>query len=322
MVKPLNLVVVASLGLALSAVAIASQEVVVMPLTGAIGPASADFVERGLAARRARGRPAGRARRSTRPADSIRRCATSSRRSSRRACRSPPSWRPSGARAASAGTYILYASHVAAMAPGTNLGAATPGADRRTRSGGAGTFEAGRQGAKDKSEKAAPTMTAAARSGDARPQADARRRCLHSRTRANARTQSGLGRARGSRRGEPFRRGSARATRDRPHRRATCRTCCRSWTAARSSTATGERTLATAGAVVGRRLRRTGETRFLAVITEPSVALILMMIGIYGLFFEFSNPGFVLPGVVGAICAAASVSSRCICCRSTMPGSR
>ena len=41
--------------------------------------------------------------------------------------------------------------------------------------------------------------------------------------------------------------------------------------------------------------------RLLAAITDPSVALILMMIGVYGLFFEFSNPGFVLPGVVGAI---------------------
>src|SRR5690606_38989020 len=43
------------------------------------------------------------------------------------------------------------------------------------------------------------------------------------------------------------------------------------------------------------------KTRFLATITDPSVALILMMIGIYGLFFEFYNPGMVLPGVVGAI---------------------
>src|SRR5690606_33136459 len=43
------------------------------------------------------------------------------------------------------------------------------------------------------------------------------------------------------------------------------------------------------------------KTRLLATITDPSVALILMMIGIYGLFFEFYNPGMVLPGVVGAI---------------------
>lgn len=43
-------------------------------------------------------------------------------------------------------------------------------------------------------------------------------------------------------------------------------------------------------------------TRLLGVITNPSVAYILMLIGIYGLFFEFSNPGFVLPGVAGAIC--------------------
>jgi membrane-bound serine protease (ClpP class) len=41
--------------------------------------------------------------------------------------------------------------------------------------------------------------------------------------------------------------------------------------------------------------------RFLATITDPSVALILVTIGMYGLFFEFANPGMALPGVAGAI---------------------
>jgi len=42
-------------------------------------------------------------------------------------------------------------------------------------------------------------------------------------------------------------------------------------------------------------------SRLLAVIADPSIAYLLMLAGIFGLFFEFSNPGFVLPGVVGAI---------------------
>src|SRR3546814_2976228 len=43
-------------------------------------------------------------------------------------------------------------------------------------------------------------------------------------------------------------------------------------------------------------------TRFLGAITDPNVALILMMIGVYGLMFEFMNPGALYPGTIGAIC--------------------
>jgi len=42
--------------------------------------------------------------------------------------------------------------------------------------------------------------------------------------------------------------------------------------------------------------------RLLAVIADPNVAYILMLLGIYGLFFELWNPGYVLPGVIGGIC--------------------
>jgi len=43
-------------------------------------------------------------------------------------------------------------------------------------------------------------------------------------------------------------------------------------------------------------------TKLLSVITDPNVTTILMMLGTLGLIFELSNPGYVLPGVVGAIC--------------------
>ncbi|MBF3028671.1 nodulation protein NfeD, partial [Pseudomonas aeruginosa] len=65
----------------------------------------------------------------------------------------------------------------------------------------------------------------------------------------------------------------------------------------------GERalTLVTAGATIERQAPD-WRARLLAVLTDPSVALILMMIGIYGLIFELANPGMALPGVLGGIC--------------------
>ena len=42
--------------------------------------------------------------------------------------------------------------------------------------------------------------------------------------------------------------------------------------------------------------------RILSVLTNPTIALMLMMAGLYGMFFEFSNPGLVFPGVAGAVC--------------------
>jgi membrane-bound serine protease (ClpP class) len=61
------------------------------------------------------------------------------------------------------------------------------------------------------------------------------------------------------------------------------------------------RRLATAGLPI--RYEEPGSLiRLLATITDPNVAFILMMVGVYGLIFELSNPGTIAPGVIGAIC--------------------
>jgi membrane-bound serine protease (ClpP class) len=63
----------------------------------------------------------------------------------------------------------------------------------------------------------------------------------------------------------------------------------------------GQRTLHTEGAAV-REITMGFRFKFLNIISNPNIAYILMILGFYGLYFEFANPGAIFPGVAGAIC--------------------
>lgn len=197
---------------------------------------------------------------------------------------------PSGAHAASAGTYILYATHIAAMAPGTNIGAATP-----VQIGGplpglpSGTPD---KDGKDKKDEPKDAMTAKV-TNDAvafiRSLAELRNRNAEWAEKAvrEAATLSANG-ALEAHAIELVARDQAELLRQLD---------------GRVVEVAGGKTqrLATKDAVV-EAVDPERISRFLAVITDPNVAFILLMVGIYGLIFEFMSPGAVAPGVVGAIC--------------------
>ena len=273
----------------------APKPVMVVPVTGAIGPASADFVSRGVA--RA---IASDAQLLILKMDTPGGLDTSMRQIIKDILSSPVPVAvfvaPSGARAASAGTYILYASHIAAMAPGTNLGAATP------VQVGMGQSDAPARPAKeDKQEKGD-------KQGQAKP-ADTRSDMSKKQVNDAAAYIRGLAQMRGRnadwaelavREAVSLSAVEAReqdvidlVATDVPN----LLNQLDGW---RISMPSGERVLNTANAPVVT-IEVDWKTKLLATITDPSVALILMMIGVYGLFFEFYNPGMVLPGVAGAI---------------------
>ena len=205
---------------------------------------------------------------------------------------------PNGARAASAGTYILYASHIAAMAPASNLGAATPVAIGLPSPGG------------QPDATGAPDTRPASAAGQGAPAGE------HT---ADAMTAKRVGDAAAYIRSLAQLRGRNAAWAEKAVREAVSLSAqealqskvidlvardvpdlLKQVNGREIVLASGPLRLATAGAQVVE-FEADWRTRFLSVITDPSLALILMLVGIYGLLFEFSNPGFVLPGVVGGI---------------------
>jgi membrane-bound serine protease (ClpP class) len=177
---------------------------------------------------------------------------------------------PSGARAASAGVFVTMAGDVAAMAPGTNIGAATP---------------VNMQGPMDStlarkatSDAAAFARTVAAQRGRSAEWAE---RAVRSAVAASETEAVELGvvdfvastlpELLAKADGRTWRRGEER------------------------------RPLRVKG-LPADRIEPGFRQRLLAVIADPSVAYILLMLGFYGLMFELQNPGAILPGVVGGIC--------------------
>lgn len=211
---------------------------------------------------------------------------------------------PEGARAASAGTYILYASHIAAMAPATNLGSATP-----VQMGGApGTDDT----TPDSPEADAPKDESEAESEA--EGADRKRRGGSAMERKVLEDAVSYIRGLADRHGrnadwaeEAVRDAvnlGAEEARDKQVVDIVARNLpdlLQQMNGRTVRMADGERTLQTAGLSLVR-AEPDWRTRLLSVLTDPNVAYFLMILGFYGLVFELSNPGAIFPGVIGAIC--------------------
>ncbi len=212
---------------------------------------------------------------------------------------------PSGARAASAGTYLMMATHVAAMAPGTNLGSATP-----VPVGGSIPVPKTPAGAaRDKIEEAAADDNdeSAAAPGEAENTGDAMRNKILNDAVAYIRGLAEL-RGRNADWAEQAVRVGANLGATEAKAQQVIELVSRDLTALMNDldgrvVEVGERsvTLATAELPI-HAIEPDWRDRLLSTLTNPTVAYLLMMAGIYGLLLEGYNPGAILPGTVGAIC--------------------
>jgi membrane-bound serine protease (ClpP class) len=196
---------------------------------------------------------------------------------------------PSGARAASAGTYLLYASHIAAMAPATNLGAATPVQIGGTPPPSQPSSDDKEKDDKDRSEPGTAMERKAVNDSIAyiRGLAELRGRNVEWAESAVRSAASLTATAALEQRVIDIVATDLADLLQQMHGRVV-------------KMSAGEVTLDTKDVVI-ERVETDWRTQLLAVITNPNVAYLLMLIGVYGLLLEGYNPGAVLPGVVGAI---------------------
>lgn len=204
---------------------------------------------------------------------------------------------PGGARAASAGTYIAYASHVAVMAPGTNIGAATPvqigisgSPEPQNQEPAANQSQGEKRHGTQTAQRALPTMEVKA-TNDA---------VAYIRSLAELRGRNADWGEKAVREAASLSATEAAAQHVVDFIAANENDLLRQVNGRTVSVGGRNVVLETAG-LQPMRLEPDWRTRFLSIITDPNIALILMMAGIYGLIFEFMNPGTFLPGVVGAI---------------------
>jgi membrane-bound serine protease (ClpP class) len=275
------------------------RAVVALHIDGPIGPASADYFARSLEEAQERGAALVVLRMDTPGGLDI-----SMRDMIRRIIASPVPVAayvaPGGSRAASAGTYIMYASHVAAMAPGTNLGAATP-----IQLGGAPQpFEPA-----PADDPASPAPEPAAEDEDGEGQTQGQTTSDAKAVNDSVAYIRALAQLRGRNAdwAEQAVRQAASLAADAALVEgvidivATDIDDLLAQADGRTVTVGGAPVeLAVQGLAV-QHIRPDWRHSLLSVIANPNVALMLMMIGVYGVIFEFMSPGALYPGVIGAI---------------------
>jgi len=198
---------------------------------------------------------------------------------------------PGGARAASAGTYILYASHIAAMSPATNVGAATPVSIM-------GGQQPGRQKEPGENEE------------DAEPAPDTIDTMSRKAINDSVAYVRGLANKHGRNAdwAELAVREAASITSEEALEIGVIDLIAEDvgdlleQIHGRTVEVQGRDRVMNTSSLLIEQLEPDWKSELLGVITSPTIAYMLLLIGIYGLFFEGYNPGAIFPGVIGAIC--------------------